>query len=146
MKIADGSNFGWPYCFYNNAEGKLVTNPEYGGDGKKTDRCASFTPPTVAFPGHWAPNDVLFYTGTQFPRTYQGGAFVAFHGSWNRAPLPMAGYNITFVPFAGGKPGSTRCLPTDSWASRRSCGRTRRSRGPAASRWRRTARFTSPKT
>jgi glucose/arabinose dehydrogenase len=105
VKIADGSNFGWPYCFYNNAEGKLVTNPEYGGDGKKTDRCASFTPPTVAFPGHWAPNDVLFYTGTQFPRTYQGGAFVAFHGSWNRAPLPMAGYNITFVPFAGGKPG-----------------------------------------
>ena len=47
----------------------------------------------------------MFYTGTQFPRTYQGGAFVAFHGSWNRAPLPMAGYNITFVPFAGGKPG-----------------------------------------
>ena len=40
VKIADGSNFGWPYCFYNNAEGKLVTNPEYGGDGKKTDRCA----------------------------------------------------------------------------------------------------------
>jgi len=105
VKIADGSNFGWPYCFYNNAEGKLVTNPEYGGDGKKSDRCASFTPPTVAFPGHWAPNDVLFYTGTQFPRTYQGGAFVAFHGSWNRSPLPMAGYNITFVPFAGGKPG-----------------------------------------
>jgi glucose/arabinose dehydrogenase len=104
LKAADGSNFGWPYCFYNNAEGKLVTNPEYGGDGKKTDRCGSFTPPTVAFPGHWAPNDVLFYDGTQFPSQYRGGAFVAFHGSWNRAPLPQAGYNVTFVPFAGGKP------------------------------------------
>jgi glucose/arabinose dehydrogenase len=104
LKVSDGSNFGWPYCFYNNAEGKLVTNPEYGGDGKTTERCGSFTPPTVAFPGHWAPNDVLFYDGTQFPSQYRGGAFVAFHGSWNRAPLPQAGYNVTFVPFAGGKP------------------------------------------
>jgi glucose/arabinose dehydrogenase len=106
VRATEGANFGWPYCFYNNAEHKLVTNPEYGGDGKKADRCAAFTPPTVAFPGHWAPNDVMFYTGTQFPKAYQGGAFVAFHGSWNRAPLPMAGYNITFIPFSGGKPGS----------------------------------------
>jgi glucose/arabinose dehydrogenase len=106
VRASDGSNFGWPYCFYSNNEGKLVTNPEYGGDGKKTDRCASFSPPTVAFPGHWAPNDVMFYTGTQFPAKYRGGAFIAFHGSWNRAPLPMAGYNVTFVPFAGGKPGT----------------------------------------
>jgi glucose/arabinose dehydrogenase len=106
LKVADGANFGWPYCFYNNAEGKLVNNPEYGGDGKKNDRCGAFTSPTVAFPGHWAPNDVLFYTGTQFPKQYQGGAFVAFHGSWNRAPGPMAGYNITFVPFSAGKPGA----------------------------------------
>jgi glucose/arabinose dehydrogenase len=104
LKVADGSNFGWPYCFYNNAEGKLVTNPEYGGDGKTTERCGAFTPPTVAFPGHWAPNDVLFYDGTQFPSQYRGGAFIAFHGSWNRAPLPQDGYNVTFVPFAGGKP------------------------------------------
>lgn len=106
VRATDGANFGWPYCFYSNAEGKLVTNPEYGGDGKKTDRCGGFTAPTVAFPGHWAPNDVLFYEGTQFPKAYQGGAFIAFHGSWNRAPLPMAGYNITFVPFTGGKPGA----------------------------------------
>jgi glucose/arabinose dehydrogenase len=53
-RATDGANFGWPYCFYNNAEGRLVTNPEYGGDGKKTDRCGGFTPPAVAFPGHWA--------------------------------------------------------------------------------------------
>jgi glucose/arabinose dehydrogenase len=105
LKVSEGANFGWPYCFYNNAEGKLVTNPEYGGDGKKSDRCGAFASPTVAFPGHWAPNDVTFYTGTQFPRAYQGGAFVAFHGSWNRAPLPQAGYNVTLVPFANGKPG-----------------------------------------
>jgi glucose/arabinose dehydrogenase len=117
VKVSDGSNFGWPYCFYNNAEHKLVTNPEYGGDGKKADRCAGFTPPVVAFPGHWAPNDVMFYTGTQFPKAYQGGAFIAFHGSWNRAPLPMAGYNVTFVPFTGGKPG-TREVFADGFAGK----------------------------
>jgi glucose/arabinose dehydrogenase len=48
--------------------------------------------------------DVKFYTGTQFPAKYRGGAFIAFHGSWNRSPQPQAGYNITFQPFAGGKP------------------------------------------
>jgi glucose/arabinose dehydrogenase len=118
VRAADGSNFGWPYCFYNNNEGKLVTNPEYGGDGKKTDRCGAFTPPAVAFPGHWAPNDVLFYSGTQFPAKYRGGAFVAFHGSWNRAPLPMAGYNITFVPFAGGKPSGKYEVFADGFAGK----------------------------
>jgi glucose/arabinose dehydrogenase len=107
VRATDGSNSGWPYCFYSNEEKKLVTNPEYGGDGKKADRCTSFTPPAVAFPGHWAPNALLFYTGTQFPARYQGGAFVAFHGSWNRAPLPQGGYNVTFVPFSGGKPGAS---------------------------------------
>jgi glucose/arabinose dehydrogenase len=105
LKVSEGSNFGWPYCFFNLSEGKLVTNPEYGGDGHKSDRCGAFTPPTVALPAHWAPNDLMFYTGSQFPARYKGGVFVAFHGSWNRAPLPMAGYNITFVPFSGGKPG-----------------------------------------
>ena len=118
LKVEDGSNFGWPYCFYNNSEKKLVTNPEYGGDGKKADRCANFNAPTVAFPGHWAPNDVMFYTGTQFPVKYRGGAFIAFHGSWNRAPLPQAGYNVTFVPFANGKPSGTYEVFADGFAGK----------------------------
>ena len=46
----------------------------------------------------------MFYTGTQFPRQYQGGAFIAFHGSWNRSPAPQRGYNVTFQPFVDGKP------------------------------------------
>ena len=65
---------------------------------------ADKTKPLVAFPAHWAPNAALFYTGSQFPARYRGGLFVAFHGSWNRAPLPQAGYRVTFVPFADGKP------------------------------------------
>jgi glucose/arabinose dehydrogenase len=57
----------------------------------------------VAFPGHWAPNAILFYTGNQFPARYKEGAFIAFHGSWNRAPLKQKGYNVVFVPFKDGR-------------------------------------------
>jgi len=98
-----GDNFGWPYCFYDFTQKKLLLNPEYGGDGKTVGRCSGFKNPIAAFPAHWAPVDVAFYTGTQFPRKYQGGAFIAFHGSWNRAPV-QAGYNLTFQAFTGKNP------------------------------------------
>ncbi len=103
LRVKNGDNFGWPYCFFDPAQNKLLLNPEYGGDGHKVGRCDQFTPPLVGFPGHWAPNDVVFYTGAQFPSRYRNGAFIAFHGSWNRAPLPQKGYNVTFVPFDGDK-------------------------------------------
>ena len=99
-----GSNFGWPYCFYNYNTQKLVLNPEYGGDGAKVGRCSQYTLPIASYPGHWAPVDVMFYNGGQFPAHYKGGAFIAFHGSWNRAPLPQAGYSVVFQPFANNKP------------------------------------------
>jgi glucose/arabinose dehydrogenase len=103
-RAVQGSNFGWPYCYFDLSTKKLVLNPEYGGDGKEVGRCSQFTNPVVAFPAHWAPVDVMFYSGTQFPEKYQGGAFIAFHGSWNRAPMPQDGYNVTFQPFAGSQP------------------------------------------
>ncbi len=46
----------------------------------------------------------LFYDGDQLPSRYKGGAFVVFHGSWNRAPLPQAGYKVVFAPFEGDDP------------------------------------------
>ena len=58
----------------------------------------------MAFPSHMAPNGLLFYTGNMFPAKYKNGAFIAFHGSWNRAPLPQEGYYVAFVPFENGKP------------------------------------------
>jgi glucose/arabinose dehydrogenase len=67
-------------------------------------RCTEFTLPIASFPAHWAPVDVMFYNGAQFPAQYREGAFIAFHGSWNRAPMPQDGYNVTFQPFSGGKP------------------------------------------
>ena len=104
FRATQGANFGWPYCFYDYGMKTFVLNPEYGGDGKEVGRCKEFTNPVVAFPAHWAPVDIMFYTGSQFPAKYRGGAFIAFHGSWNRAPMPQAGYNVTFQPFAGDKP------------------------------------------
>ncbi|MGA3185502.1 MAG: sorbosone dehydrogenase [Bryobacteraceae bacterium] len=99
-----GMNFGWPYCFFDYEQQKLVLNPEYGGDGKKIGRCSEFSNPVASFPAHWAPVDVMFYSGSQFPAKYKGGAFIAFHGSWNRSPMPQEGYNVTFQPFSGGAP------------------------------------------
>lgn len=104
IKVTEGTDFGWPYCYYDQIQEKKVLAPEYGGDGNSVGRCAEFEKPLIGFPGHWAPNDLLFYTGDQFPKRYKHGAFVAFHGSTNRAPYPQAGYFIGFVPFDNGKP------------------------------------------
>src|SRR5687767_3555211 len=103
FRAVQASDFGWPYCYYDYGMKTFLLNPEYGGDGKTVGRCTQFTNPVAAFPAHWAPVDVKFYTGSQFPRKYQNGAFIAFHGSWNRAPEPQAGYNVTFQGFANGK-------------------------------------------
>ena len=99
-----GDNFGWPYCFYDYTVQKLLLNPEYGGDGKAVGRCSQFKLPITSFPAHWAPVDAMFYTGTQFPEHYRNGMFIAFHGSWNRAPLAQEVSNVTFQPFSGKDP------------------------------------------
>jgi glucose/arabinose dehydrogenase len=104
FNVTKGDDFGWPYCYYDRQIGKKVLAPEYGGDRKTVGRCANFKGNVTSFPGHWAPNGLTFYRGAMFPAKYQNGAFIAFHGSWNRAPLPQQGYNIVFQPMKNGKP------------------------------------------
>jgi glucose/arabinose dehydrogenase len=99
-----GEDFGWPYCFFDYPAQKILLNPEYGGDGTTAGRCSQVALPVASYPAHWAPVDVIFYSGAQFPAKYKGGAFIAFHGSWNRSPMPQDGYNVTFQPFEGEKP------------------------------------------
>lgn len=97
-----GDDFGWPYCYWDGLQRLRVLAPEYGGDGRRLGRCASMKGNVSALRAHWAPNALTFYTGTMFPPRYHGGAFIAFHGSWNRAPLRQEGYNVVFMPFADG--------------------------------------------
>lgn len=101
--IKKGDNGGWPYIYYDQLQHKKIQAPEYGGDGKRTGG-ENAIDPEVGFPGHLAPNGLLFYTGSMFPERYKNGAFIAFHGSWNRAPEPQAGYFVVFQPYKNGKP------------------------------------------
>jgi glucose/arabinose dehydrogenase/mono/diheme cytochrome c family protein len=112
-----GADYGWPECYYDRFQKKLVLAPEYGGDGgKAVGVCAQKTAPIAGFPGHWAPNDLLIYAGTAFPAAYQGGAFIAFHGSWNRAPEPQGGYNVVFQPLKDGKSAGDFVVFADGFA------------------------------
>ncbi len=101
FEVRLGDDFGWPYCYYDMRAGRRLLAPDYGGNRVQEGRCASTRAPVAAFPGHWAPNGLLFYTGTSFPDHYWRGAFIAFHGSWNRAPSAQAGYLVAFLPASG---------------------------------------------
>ncbi|MFV1986616.1 MAG: sorbosone dehydrogenase family protein [Gemmatimonadota bacterium] len=102
--IERGDDFGWPYCLHDPVIGAKVLAPEYGGDGTEVGRCAAAKLPVIAFPGHWAPMGLAFDRGNDLPERIRGGAFIAFHGSWNRAPLPQGGYNLVFVEFGPAGP------------------------------------------
>ncbi len=117
VQLRRGADFGWPECYFDYHQRKLVLAPEYGGDGGKTAGvCAQKQAPVAAFPAHWAPNDLALYSGKQFPAPYRGGAFIAFHGSWNRAPLPQGGYNVVFQPLADGKAAGHFIVFADGFA------------------------------
>jgi glucose/arabinose dehydrogenase/cytochrome c5 len=116
MVVKKDAWYGWPKCYYDPEQKKLVLAPEYGGDGgKKVGECEKAEGPVAAFPAHWAPNDLKIYKGSQFPKAYSDGAFIAFHGSWNRAPSPQAGYNVVFQPLADGKPAGDYVVFADGF-------------------------------
>jgi len=115
MKVEAGDDYGWPYCYHDRVLGRRVLAPEYGGDGNKAGRCADKKLPVLAFPGHWGPDGLLFYRGTQFPARYRNGVFITFHGSWNRIG-GQEGYKVVFVPFAQGAPADSTETFADGFA------------------------------
>src|SRR5262249_2176991 len=131
--VREGSNFGWPFSYWDPFKNAHMLSPEFGGDGLKRIDPDPYDKPVVAFPAHWAPLQIAFYNGTQFPQKYRGGAFVSFHGSWNRAPRPQAGYQVAFVPFdAQGMPAGTYETFADGFAGKAGFVNTRDARfGPA---------------
>jgi glucose/arabinose dehydrogenase/mono/diheme cytochrome c family protein len=109
LRISEGGDYGWPECYFDWIQNKLVLAPEYGGDGgKAVGICEGKLAPVAGFPAHWAPNDLVIYTGKSFPEHYRNGAFIAFHGSWDRAPYPQGGYNLVFQGLSSGR-ASGRC-------------------------------------
>jgi glucose/arabinose dehydrogenase len=119
LQVNQNDDFGWPYCYYAVDEKHLVLAPEYGGDGKKQGDCAKKKEPVATFPAHWAPNGLMFYTGSTFPARYKNGAFIAFHGSWNRAPEEQAGFNVVFQPLNGDKAAGAYEVFADGFALNR---------------------------
>ncbi|AEM71715.1 cytochrome c class I [Allomuricauda ruestringensis DSM 13258] len=102
LEIKEGANGGWPYYYYDQIQNKRVVSPEYR-DVDLEVKVSDVVDPIIGFPGHWAPNDLFFYTGNQFPDRYKNGAFIAFHGGGRRAPYPTGGFIVCFVPYVNGE-------------------------------------------
>lgn len=98
-RLTEGLNIGWPYTYWDPIKKARMVAPEFEGDNRKRAEVGKYAEPVIAFPGHWAPLQMAFYNAQQFPEKYQNGAFIAFHGSWNRAPRPQEGFHISFAPF-----------------------------------------------
>jgi glucose/arabinose dehydrogenase len=93
--IQQGGFYGWPYAYFG-------PNEDPRNKGAKPELVAKTITPDVNLGAHVAVLDYTFYTGKAFPAEYRGGAFLAFHGSWNRSQ--RVGYSVAFVPFKNGKP------------------------------------------
>ncbi len=118
LEVKQGSAFGWPYCFQDGKTNQMILAPEYGGDGRMVGRCAQFEQPIAGFPAHSAPVDLQFFDHPALPAKYRDGAFVVMHGSWNRAPAPMGGYNILYQPMANGRPSGKYEVFADGFAGK----------------------------
>jgi glucose/arabinose dehydrogenase len=97
--ITAGKDYGWPYCFGDRQIDPVIQDPP---DTTKAAYCAETEPPVLLNQAHQAPIGFTFYAGATFPERYLNGAFVAFHGSWNRKPA--TGYRVAFIAFEEGAP------------------------------------------
>ena len=93
--VQEGAFYGWPYSYFGQHEDPRKK-------GQRPDLVAKAIPPDYAVGAHTASLGLTFYTATQFPEKYRGGAFIGQHGSWNRANF--VGYKVAFLPFRDGKP------------------------------------------
>jgi glucose/arabinose dehydrogenase len=93
--VKDGGFYGWPYSYYGQRVDTRVKEP-------RPDLVAKAIMPDYALGGHTASLGLAFYDAKLFPASWQGGAFIGQHGSWNRKQF--SGYKVAFVPFAEGRP------------------------------------------
>ena len=101
-RIEDGKRYGWPYAHGGGAVNPSIDAP---AGTTKEEWAKGSEGMVVGYTAHAAPLALAFYAATAFPEKYRNGAFVTFHGSWNRKP--PSGYEVAFLPFdAAGKPGA----------------------------------------
>jgi glucose/arabinose dehydrogenase len=93
--VRDGGFYGWPYSYFGQHLDPRV-RPQ------RPDLVARAIVPDYSLSSHVAPLGIAFYTGSNLPASYRGGAFVGEHGSWDR--IPLNGYKVVFVPFSQGRP------------------------------------------
>jgi glucose/arabinose dehydrogenase len=115
-RLEQGDTLHHPYCYEDPVQGRAVLAPEYGGDGLEVGRCGVYRRPLVSYPAHWAPNDMVIYRGGVLGERFRHGAFIAWHGSWNRAPEPQRGYKVTFQPLPDGEPAGDWEIIADGFA------------------------------
>jgi glucose/arabinose dehydrogenase len=93
--VREGAFYGWPYSYWGQHVDERV-------QPQRPDLVAKAVKPDYGLGPHTASLGLTFYRADAFPPAYRGGAFIGQHGSWNREPL--SGYQVVFVPFAGGRP------------------------------------------
>jgi glucose/arabinose dehydrogenase len=93
--VKEGQFFGWPWYYIGGRR-----DPRHAGE--RPELAERVTTPDVLIQPHSAPLGIAFYEGSQFPAHYRGDAFVALHGSWNRAK--RTGYKVVRLKFQDGKP------------------------------------------
>jgi glucose/arabinose dehydrogenase len=98
-RLEPGNDYGWPYCYGKQEIDPVIQDPP---EMTKAAYCAATVASTLEHQAHGAPIGMAFYGGEAFPEEYQGDAFVALHGSWNR--FPPTGYGVVRITFDNGEP------------------------------------------
>ena len=93
--VQQGAFYGWPWYY-------IGANADPRHANARQDLSSRVTIPDVLIQPHSAPLGIAFYEGAQFPAAFRGDAFVALHGSWNRAK--RTGYKIVRLRFDNGRP------------------------------------------
>jgi glucose/arabinose dehydrogenase len=106
--VQEGGFYGWPYSYYGQ-------HVDQRAQPQRPDLVAKAIKPDFALTSHVAPLGLLFYTGTNLPAMYRGGAFIGEHGSWDRSPL--SGYEVSYVKFVDGLPTGQKVPVVTGFAS-----------------------------
>jgi glucose/arabinose dehydrogenase len=117
--VEEGGFYGWPWYYMGGHQDPRLPQPCANGAGpnlqaaaltaeqaancKRVDMASKVITPDVLVQPHMASLEMLFYPEqkSQFPASYDGDAFAAEHGSWNRKN--RAGYEVIHIPMKNGK-------------------------------------------